>query len=108
MSTSPNLIRDAAERVGVTVALAAISAIIVNTQGWDDWWVIPLAGLLNIVKVLIAQHYGDPDTGGFVNPLGEPVDDTAGEHLELDDTGNGVEDGVTQDVTQDPGTDYGD
>lgn len=105
MSTSPNLIRDAAERVGVTVALAAISAIIVNTQGWDDWWVIPLAGLLNIVKVLIAQHYGDPETGGFVAPHDPTPDDLMDPALL--DTGNYIEPDVPQDVDQDPSVDYG-
>jgi hypothetical protein len=108
MAVSKELMRDAAERVGVTVVLAGISQFVVSAQGWDEWWVLPLIAILNAVKVAIASKFGDPDTGGFVNPLGEPVDDTAGEHLELDDTGNGVEDGVTQDVTQDPGTDYGD
>ena len=106
MAVSSELVRDAAERVGVTIALAGVSAIIVNTQGWSDWWVIPLAGILNIVKVLIAQHYGDPSTGGFVDPHRDEQPDDLMDPV-LIDTRNGVEYGVIQDVDQDPSIDYG-
>ncbi len=108
MAVTTELMRDALERVGVTVVLAAVSQAVVSIQGWDEWWVLPLIALLNAVKVAVASKFGDPNTGGFVNPIGEELDDMAGEYLELDDTGNGVEEDVTQDVTQDPGTDYGD
>lgn len=108
MAVTPELARDALERVGVTVVLAGISQFVVSAQGWDEWWVLPLIAVLNAIKVAVASRYGNPDSGGFVNPVGEPLADDSGDHLELDDTGNGVEDDVPQDVTQDPGTDYGD
>lgn len=108
MAVTPELLRDAAERVAVTAALAGISQIVVQTQGWDEWWVVPLAGILNIVKVLIAKNYGDPNTGGFTDiTTPDDVDPAFLDDEPLDDTGNGIEPGVIQDVDQDPALDYG-
>ena len=107
MAVSKELMRDAAERVGVTVVLAGISQFVVSAQGWDEWWVLPLIAILNSVKVAIASQYGDPNSGGFANRGGETTDG-GGEFLELEETGNDIEVDVPQDVTQDPGTDYGD
>lgn len=71
----PTLVKDGLERIGITALLAAISTTLVVTQDWNYYWVPILAAVLNGLKVLIAQHYGDPNTGGFVDVVGDEVHD---------------------------------
>lgn len=71
----PTLVKDGLERIGITALLAAISTALVVTQNWDYYWVPILAAVLNGAKVLIAQHYGDPNTGGFVNVVSDEIHD---------------------------------
>lgn len=108
MAVTPELLRDAGERVGTTMLLAGVSQALISIQGWDEWWVIPLVALLNTVKVALAARTGDPNTGGFVDVTAAEEADDGGSFLDLEDTGNDVEDGVVQDVDQDPSVDYGD
>lgn len=61
------LIKDGLERILVTMVLSGISVAAVVIQDWDYVWVPIISAALNIIKVLIAQYVGDPDTGGFVN-----------------------------------------
>ena len=68
------LIKDGLERVGITALLAAVSTALVVTQDWDYYWVPILAAVLNVAKVLIAQKFGDPNTGGFTNVVADEME----------------------------------
>ena len=71
------LIKDGLERVGITALLAAVSTALVVTQDWDYYWVPILAAVLNVAKVLIAQKFGDPNTGGFTNVVADEMEQDA-------------------------------
>jgi len=68
------LIKDGLERILVTMVLSGISVAAVVIQDWDYVWVPIIAAALNIAKVLVAQYFGDPDTGGFVNVVQDELD----------------------------------
>lgn len=71
------LIKDGLERILVTMLLSGISVATVVIQDWDYVWVPIIAASLNIIKVLIAQYFGDPDTGGFVNVVQDELDSSS-------------------------------
>ena len=68
------LIKDALERIAVTALLAGISTALVVTQDWDYYWVPILAVILNTMKMLVAQRFGDPNTGGFTNVVSDEME----------------------------------
>ena len=88
------LIKDGLERVGVTALLAAISTALVVTQDWNYYWVPILAAVLNVAKVLIAQKFGDPNTGGFTNVVADEMEEDAQFIPALDE---GFEEGSPED-----------
>ncbi len=61
--------KDFLERLGFTLALAAVSYGIVYLTGKPEAWALAVLALLQITKNLLAQQFGDPATSGFTNPL---------------------------------------
>ena len=59
--------KDFAERLAVTVVLAAVSFGVVWAAGIPEVWALGLLAVLQAVKNIIASEYGDPDTGGFTD-----------------------------------------
>lgn len=67
VEVNKELLLDAAERIGVTAALAGIGVALVEIADWPFVWVPVLAAVLNVLKVILATRVGDPNTGGFVD-----------------------------------------
>lgn len=78
--------KDFIERLGMTLLLAAVSFGIVYLADAPEPWALAVLGVLQVVKNLIAQQVGDPDTSGFTDPLTDEDDDNedvGGEPIEL-------------------------
>lgn len=89
------LVRDSAERIGVTAALAAIGVAVTELAGWSEWWAVALAAALNLLKVALASRFGDPNTGGFVTEGGG--DGSASDGI-ADAVGEGWDEGLDEPV----------
>ncbi len=60
--------KDFLERLGFTLALAAVSFGITYLADVNEAWALAVLAVLQIAKNLIAQQVGDPETSGFTNP----------------------------------------
>lgn len=59
--------KDFWERLIVTVVLAAVSFGLTYLAGWDEPWALLVLAVLQGVKNVIAQSYGDVATSGFAD-----------------------------------------
>lgn len=67
--------KDFLERLFWTLALAAVSFGIVYLTGVNEAWALALLAALQIVKNVVAQQVGDPETSGFTNPTAPVLDE---------------------------------
>lgn len=58
--------KDMAERVGTTAILAGIGVALVYTDQLDPEVAVAVVAILNVIKTVIAEKFGTPETGGFV------------------------------------------
>ena len=58
--------KDMAERVGTTAILAGIGVALVYTDQLDPAVAVAVVTILNVIKTVIAEKFGTPETGGFV------------------------------------------
>lgn len=65
----PDWLVDGGERVATTLAAVTVAACLVLATGWPTWAIIPVAGLVAAVVAAVAKSVGDPDTGGFHDPV---------------------------------------
>jgi hypothetical protein len=70
---SKQFVRDALERILVTAVLAGIGVGMTEVANLSPMYAVPIAAVLNALKVYVAQNYGDPNTGGFTG--GNVVDE---------------------------------
>jgi len=64
--------KDFLERLAFTVAFVAVGLAIPYFAGINEAWAIPIAAGLQIVKNLLAQQVGDPNTAGFTTTTPTP------------------------------------
>ena len=72
--------KDFLERLAFTVAFVAVGLAIPYLTGINEAWAVPIVAGLQIVKNLLAQQVGDPNTSGFTDtpfPPSEPIVDDA-------------------------------
>lgn len=68
--------KDFAERLFWTLALAGVSFGLVYLADAPEPWALALLAVLQILKNVIAQQVGDPETSGFTDtqaPIAEPL-----------------------------------
>ena len=68
--------KDFLERLAFTVAFVAVGLAIPYLTGINEAWAVPIVAGLQIVKNLLAQQVGDPNTSGFTDtpaPPDEPI-----------------------------------
>lgn len=58
--TARKWLRDAAERVGWTIAQVAIAAVAVEVASLPPAYAVPIAAALALLKAVVARHVGDP------------------------------------------------
>lgn len=85
--------KDFIERLGFTVLFVAVGLAIPYFTGVNEAWAVPVVAGLQIIKNLVAQQVGDPETSGFTDPLKENFD--------ADELPSGDPDGVNRDVALD-------
>jgi len=65
--------KDFLERLAFTVAFVVVGLAIPYLTGINESWAIPIVAGLQIIKNLLAQQVGDPNTAGFTDPAPLPV-----------------------------------
>lgn len=85
--------KDFLERLGFTVLFVAVGLAIPYFTGINEAWAVPVVAGLQIIKNLVAQQVGDPETSGFTDPLKDTFD--------ADELPAGDPDGVSRDVALD-------
>ena len=59
--------KDFLERLAFTVAFVVVGLAIPYLTGINEAWVVPIVAGLQIIKNLLAQQVGDPNTAGFTD-----------------------------------------
>ena len=65
--------KDFLERLAFTVAFVVVGLAIPYLTGINEAWVVPIVAGLQIIKNLLAQQVGDPNTAGFTDTAPLPV-----------------------------------
>lgn len=85
--------KDFLERLAFTVAFVAVGLAIPYLTGLNEAWAVPIVAGLQIIKNLLAQQVGDPNTAGFTDtapPAELPAVVDEVDDLEADPTSGGL------------------